>query len=130
MGKGPGWAVLGAIIAFAVLIGISLVTWKQRDTAISQAATAEAASTTVAAEASTAKANAEEAQQQTIIARAGELAALSEFEFIRTTNFPASLLLGVESYRSWILFKRVALFWIMPNLIRSSFNTLLVILIQ
>ena len=130
MGKGPGWAVLGAIIAFAVLIGISLVTWKQRDTAISQAATAEAASTTVAAEASTAKANAEEAQQQTIIARAGELAALSKSEFIRTTNFPASLLLGVESSGFWILFKRVALFWIMPNLIRSSFNTLLVILIQ
>jgi WD40 repeat protein len=72
MGYRRGWAVIGTIVVFAVLIGLYLFVWKQRDTAISQAT----------------------------VSHANELAALSESEYLRDNDFPASLLLGIEAFRS------------------------------
>lgn len=83
-----------AIAGVIALAGLAVFGFVQANNASNQAATAQAVSTVAIANEVTAIANAEEAQRQADIARAGELAALALTE--QNKHFDLALLFGLE----------------------------------
>ena len=92
------WIVVGLVIVLAFMFTVSRPALQQRDVAISQAKAAQATSAFAVSEVATAQEQLQEAQRQTSIARAGELEAQSLYA--RDKNFPLSILLGIEFFRT------------------------------
>ena len=99
MEKSLRWIIAGLTMICAVMIVIALLTWQQRDAAVSEDATAQAVMTVMTSKVSTAEVNAEEAQHQTEIAVAEKLVTQSLYE--QDKNFSLSLLLGIEAYKTF-----------------------------
>jgi WD40 repeat protein len=88
---------LVSIFVSLVLFIFSIVSHKQRNFAVQQAATAQAERSFATEQMATAQINVEEAKNQVTISRANELAAQSSAE--RNINLQRAMLLGIEAYR-------------------------------
>ena len=93
------WITSGLTIVLAVLAILYLFIWRQKDNALSGKATVQAINAVAVVEAATAQEKLQEAQRQTAIARAGELAAQSLYA--QDKNLPVSFLLGIEAYKTF-----------------------------
>ena len=86
-------------VALSIVIMFLLLILKQRDIALSNERMAKATSNIAMLNVATAQSQIEGTQRQATIARAEELATQSLY--VQDKNFPLSLLLGIEAYKTF-----------------------------
>ena len=96
-GRRQHWTVIISITAAIIFLVFGSFSLVQRNFALQQVFTAQAASTVAVSQQETAQANAQEAQLQATISRSNELAAQSIA--LREKNFLVSMLLGIEAFQ-------------------------------